>query len=188
MKKLSPSLIGFLFALVVSVLSMVLYFNYIEKERYYLIDNPTEATIYVNLDGEEYVISPRQHIRIKLNRGEHNLAVSSDVDSLNFPQTDFLVRDVQGLINPTRSVYFTFAMPYGPMVDKDSIFGELHADYQGKTYYGDIQIDSSVYNESFYYNLDEKFPKITRKSDNKELRVKIFRVGDFKQFYFENYE
>lgn len=188
MKKLSPNLIGFLFALVASIVIMIVYFQFIEKERYFLMDNPTESTIYVTLDGKEYVVSPRQQIKLNLKRGEHSMEVISEVDSLNFPKTDFVIHNVQGLLNPTRSVYFTFAMPYGPMVDKDSIFGELKVNFEGKTYYGDIQIDSSVYNENFYYNLDEHFPKITKRSQNKELRIKIFRVGDFKQFYFENYE
>lgn len=188
MKKLSPSFIGFLIALLVTILSLVVYFEVILKKSYYLIDNPTKATLNVTIDQNKYVVSPGQELKINLEKGQHTLEVASEVDSLNFPASTFEVKRVRGLINPTRSVYFIYGLPYGPMVDKDSIFGKLKTTYQGKTYLGDVKIDSTIYNEDFYYNLDEDFPAFTRKSENDTLRKKIFRVGDFKQFYFENYE
>lgn len=188
MKKLSPSLIGFLIALVASVLSLVIYFKYIQKESFYLIDNPTKASLKVTIDQNEYVLPPEQHLKVPLTKGNHSLSVSSDVDSLNFPEQNFEVTELRGLMNPTRSVYFIYGMPYGLQVNKDSIYTELKTQYQGKTYYGDLHIDSTLYTEDFYYNLNEKYPRITIKSGNDTLRKKVFRVGDFKQFYFENYE
>ena len=171
-----------------TILSLVVYFEVIQKKSYYIVDNPTKATLNITIDQNEYVVSPGQQLQINLEQGKHSLAVSSPVDSLNFPESNFEVNKPRGLINPTRSVYFIYGLPYGPMVDKDSIYTQLKAVYKGKTYVGDVKIDSTIYNEDFYYNLNEDFPSFTRKSENSSLRKKIFRIGDFKQFYFENYE
>src|SRR5690606_9451595 len=151
------------------------YFQYIQKESYYLIDNPTKASLNVFIDDNSYVISPGQQVKVDLEKGEHSLRVASDVDSLNFEESTFKVSQVRGMINPTRSVYFIYGLPYGPTVDKDSIYTNLKATYQGKTYLGDVEIDSAHYTEDFYYNIDENYPRLALRSDNKSLRKKIFR-------------
>ncbi|MXV38707.1 hypothetical protein GO491_08485 [Flavobacteriaceae bacterium Ap0902] len=188
MKKLSPNLIGFLLALLICIGSLWIYFSYIQRESIQLIDNPTQSSITVEIDDETYSIAASQHVEVNLSNGTHTLKVESEIDSLNSPSTAFIVDTPRGVINPIRAKYFIFGMPYGPEVDKDSIFRENGVTYEGKKYQGDVRIDSSLYIKDFYYNLNEDFPPVALKSENKATRKKIFRESDFKQFYFERYE
>ena len=153
-----------------------------------MIDNPTKQTLNIMIDNNEYIVSAGQNITIELGVGNHKIEAKNDLDSIILPTTNFEVKSSRGLINPTKSVYFIYGMPYGPNVNKDSIFSTLKTSYQGKTYAGDVVVDSAIYTENFYYNLNEDFPKLTLKSENSVLRKKIFREEDFKQFYFMNYE
>lgn len=188
MKKISPNLIGFIIALLICVASLWVYFSYIQKESFHLIDNPTNASIQVTIDDNTYSIAPNQQVQISLEKGKHTISTNADVDSLKLEKTSFETKTSRGLINPTFARYYIYGMPYGPNVNKDSIFENLKTTFKGKTYLGDVKIDSALYTEDFYYNMNENYPKMTLKSENESLRKKIFREDDFKQFYFENYE
>lgn len=188
MKKISPNLVGFLIALIICVISLWVYFSFIEKKSIQLIDNPSKTTIRVMINDQTYSIAPNQYIEVNLDQGEHSLAVESEVDTLNRQKTAFMVNSNSGLINPLNATYFIYGMPYGPTVNKDSIFNLNQLTYRGKVYRGDVKVDSSLYIENFYYNLNENFPPVALKSENNSLRKKIFRESDFKQFYFEHYE
>lgn len=188
MRKISPNLIGFIIALLVCIASLWVYFQYIQKESFHLIDNPTEATLNIKIDDNEYVVAPMQQVEVHLELGKHQITATTDVDAVQLLKTEFEVKNSRGLINPTLSRYYIFGMPYGPKVNKDSIFRNLKTMFKGKVYLGDLQIDSLVYTEDFYYNLNENYPKMTLKSENENLRKKVFREDEFKQFYFEHYE
>lgn len=188
MKKISPNLIGFLIALLICVISLWVYFSYIEKESYHVIDNPTDKNLKVTIDEQNYMLAPMQQIEINLTPGNHTVSAIAENDTTSFPGRNFEVKNARGLINPTLSRYYIYGLPYGPKVNKDSIFRNLKTTFQGKTYMGDLRIDSAVYTEDFYYNLNEEFPSLTLKSENETLRRKIFREIEFKQFYFRHYE
>ncbi|MDO5654775.1 MAG: hypothetical protein Q4G27_01385 [Flavobacteriaceae bacterium] len=188
MKKISPNLLGFIIALFVTIISLWIYFNYIQKKNYQLIDNPTQQTLQVQIGDNQYIVAPGQQLQISLPTGQYNIQTQTLNDTLSYPQTSFEVTKQRGLINPTLATYYIYGMPYGPRVNKDSIFENLKTTFKGKTYSGDLQIDSAVYTENFYYNMNENFPGLTIKSENEALRKKIFRENDFKQFYFKNYE
>ena len=182
MKKLSPSLLGFIIALLISIASLWIYFSFIQKESYHLIDNPGEQNLFVNIDNQEYIVAPGQQITVNLDNGTHTISVRAENDTVILPESSFEVKKARGLINPTLSRYYIYGMPYGLDVNKDSIFENLKTTFENKTYLGDLQIDSAVYTEEFYYNMNEEFPGVTLKSENDTLRRKIFRENDFKQF------
>ena len=188
MKKLSPNLLGFIIAVLICVVSLWIYFAFIQKKSYQLIDNPGENNLVVTVDERELLIGPKQQVEIELNPGIHTIKAQIENDSVILDATPFKVIKKRGLINPTLSRYYIYGMPYGPNINKDSIFENLKTTFQGKTYLGDLQIDSAIYVDEFYYNLNEDFPKVTLKSENDTLRRKVFRENDFKQFYFKYYE
>ncbi|MGI9525722.1 MAG: hypothetical protein ACR2MS_01285 [Weeksellaceae bacterium] len=188
MKKLNPSLVGFIIALLICAISLWIYFSFIQRKNIQLIDNPTGVSIQVEINNQSYSIAPDQYVEVNLKKGKYTIAVKSEVDSLNLPETTFTVNTQRGVINPVRANYFIYGMPYGPTVNKDSIFSQRNLTYAGKTYAGDVRLDSSIYIENFYYNLNEDFPPVALKSENNSLRRKIFREAEFKQFYFERYE
>lgn len=185
---LSPNIIGFLIALGVSIISMWIYFTFIQKKSDHIIDNPTNNTLKVVIDNQNYTIAPNQQVIVHLKQGNHTLSATTDKDSVLINNQVFTVNKVRGIINPNKEKYFIFGLPYGPKVNVDSIFEGNILNYKGKEYHGDVKIDSSFYVEDFYYNLNEDFPKIAKKSENHTLRKKVFREDDFKQYYFENFE
>lgn len=188
MKNISSNLIGFIIATLICVVSYWVYFDYIQKKDFQIIDNPTKETLNVTIDNKKYIVAPNQSLEIELASGKHTMLVTDNNGSEILPSTQFSSHKERGLINPTLSRYYIYGMPYGPKVNKDSIFKNLKTTFKGKTYLGDLKIDSAIYSEDFYYNINENYPDLTLKSENETLRTKIFREGDFKQFYFENYE
>lgn len=188
MKKISPSLLGFVIAMLIGIAAFVAYSTFLQKKSEYLIDNPGKESLVVNVDKEVYKIAPGQQISIDLSKGEHSISSKTERDSVIFSNQKIKVTKPRGVLNPTLSPYFVFSLPYGVEVNVDSIFKDHSTVYQGKKYYGEISIDSIPYMENFYYNLNENFPGVTLKSANNTLRTKIFRKDDFKQYYFENHE
>ncbi|AFL98224.1 hypothetical protein [Ornithobacterium rhinotracheale] len=181
-KKISPNLIGFIVAIVATVGSLWFYFSFLQKKNYYILDNPTTETIQVSIDDKPYIVAPEQQVLINLKKGAHRMITH------NNQEINFSVKTPRGVLNPTKSAYFIFGLPYGVGVNVDSVFEQNVHKYQNKVYHGDIRIDSAAYIDDFYYNLNEKFPKVTKKSENHKLRRKIFRKDDFKQYYFQNFE
>lgn len=186
--KANASFLGFSIAVILTILSFWGYTYFFKKKSDHIIDNPSRYTINIQLDKDHYILAPQQQVKLHLSKGEHLITVKTDKDSLLIEQQPFTVKKDRGTLNPTLSTYFIFALPYGLKVNKDSIFAKNTHFYKGKTYYGELSIDSSLYIENFYYNLNETFPKVIKKSENKSLRTKIFRENDFKQYYFENFE
>uniref|UniRef100_UPI0039A45A38 hypothetical protein n=1 Tax=Ornithobacterium rhinotracheale TaxID=28251 RepID=UPI0039A45A38 len=181
-KKFSPSLVGFIIALAAMLGSLWFYFSFLQKKNYYILDNPTAQTIQVRIDDVPYIVAPAQQVLVPLKKGTHRM-ITHHQRTVNFS-----VESPRGVLNPTESVYFIFGLPYGVEVNTDSVFAQNQHPYQRKIYYGDIRIDSAMYIDDFYYNLNEDFPKVTKKSENHKLRRKIFRKEDFQQYYFQKFE
>lgn len=186
MKK-NPSLIGFLIIGVLAVLITLFYSFFLSKKDGYVIDNPSDKTINIQINKNEYTIAPQQHIRIDLPQGPTRIQYN-----LNGQQVDTVVKiqRVSGLINPIRNDYYTFTRPYGHRENKDSLFTARNLSIDNKVYLGVIEHSKNLYIENFYYNLDQDYPKFFLKTD-KEKKTdisKIFNKENFKQFYFENYD
>lgn len=185
MKK-NSSLIGFLLILAILGVIVLIYNFVLSKPDGYVIDNPSDNTINMRIDERDFTIAPQQFVRIDLPKGEHTLKFQ-----YNGKQVDTVIeiRRSAGLINPTLSDYYVFTRPYGVRENKDSIFKSRNIAIDNKAYLGNIFKADKMYEEDFYYNLDQKYPKVFIKNSEKKTDLsKIFRKEDFKQFYFENYE
>lgn len=183
--KNNPTLIGLVVTLILVLSCYGIYVTFLEKKDSYLIANPSEESLHINIDTEKYTIAPRQSVEIKLTPGEHKLNFNFQGKTID---TVFEVKYYNGLINPTQSDYYIFTRPYGPGRNRDSLFTSQTLTIDEKVYYGNIKHSNDLYIQGFYYNLDQDYPKFfIRKGDPVDVS-KIFSKEGFKQFYFENYE
>jgi len=185
MKK-NPSLIGFLLILGALGVIVLVYNLFLSKKDGYVIDNPSDKTINIVIDKENYTIAPQQFVRLDLQKGKRKFQYEFNGKKID---TVIEIRRASGLINPTLTDYYIFTRPYGNRPNKDSIFTSQHIAIDNKAYLGIITKAQNLYIEDFYYNLDQNYPKLFIRNDEKKTDLsKIFRKEDFKQFYFENYE
>jgi|SRR5690606_21256637 len=184
MKK-NPSLIGLLITIALVVVCYLAYELFLEKKDSYLIANPTEESIKLKIDNEDYSIAPNQTAEIKLTPGQHRINFDYNGKTVD---TVFDVKYYNGVINPTRADYYIFTRPYGPGRNKDSLFTSHTLTIDEKVFYGNIKHSNELYIQGFYYNLDQDYPKFFLNKGQKTDISKIFHKDDFKQFYFENYE
>ena len=76
--KLSPSTKGLLFAVISVVAAFGIYFLFLAKKNYYLVDNPTGNTYYFKINGgEERIIPSGQYFQVNLNKGRNSIQAVS---------------------------------------------------------------------------------------------------------------
>ena len=185
MKK-NPSLFGFLIILGALGVIILVYNLFLSKKDGYVIDNPSDKTLNVSIDQQKYTIAPQQSVRLEIAKGKRNIQYNYNGKNVD---TIIEIRRASGLINPTLTDYYIFTRPYGNRSNKDSIFTSQNIAIDNKAYLGIITKAENLYIEDFYYNLDQDYPKLfIRNNDKKTDLSKIFRKEEFKQFYFENYE
>ncbi|MDO4225733.1 MAG: hypothetical protein Q4C75_07560 [Bergeyella zoohelcum] len=64
MKK-NPSLVGLVIGILTFVLAFGIYYLFLSKKNYYVVDNPTGKTFYFKINGgEEKVISAGQLVKV----------------------------------------------------------------------------------------------------------------------------
>ncbi|MDN3693954.1 hypothetical protein QWZ06_17570 [Chryseobacterium tructae] len=69
--KNNPSLKGLLIAGVAFIVAFGIYFLFLAKKNYYVVDNPTPNTYYFKINnGSEGVISAGQYVHVDLNKGK----------------------------------------------------------------------------------------------------------------------
>ena len=184
--KRNPSLTGFLIILGALGAIVLIYNLFLSKKDGYVIDNPSDKTLNITIDQQQYTIAPQQFVRLELDKGKRKIQYNingKDVDTI------IEIRRASGLINPTLTDYYIFTRPYGNRPNKDSIFTANNIAIDNKAYLGLISKEQNLYIEDFYYNLDQDYPSLFLKSGERKTDLsKIFRKEEFKQFYFENYE
>lgn len=184
MKK-NPALIGLLVTIGIIILSFGIYKFFLEKKDSYLITNPSEQLLKVQLDNQTYSIAPKQTTEIQMDGGKHSLKFDYNGKSVD---TIINVTRFNAIINPTRADYYVFLRPYGAGRNRDSLFTSQTITIDEKIYHGNIKHFNEIYIQDFYYNLDQNYPKFFLKKGVPTDLSKIFSKDDFKQFYFENYE
>lgn len=187
MKK-SPSTIGLIVALLIFAFSFGVYFLFLAKKDYYLVDNPTPNTYYFKVNnGDEKILSGGQFLKVDLNKGKNSIKVFDKGKKLLYDSV-FQVNKNRGLVNITNSDYYIHTQYYGYDVNKDSLLMKLdQVSIDGKLYYGGAKKMDRLYNEDFYYNVDEEYDKVIKNIQKLESRTKIFRKEDFLIYYKDYY-
>ncbi len=183
----SPSVQGFLIALVLAVLVMWFYLSVIDQKNYFVLDNPNDSHLEIVIDGESWVLAPFETVHLDLEKGKHTLTLDK---SGSLDETlDFEVKDeVRGLLNPTLSDYVIYKRYYGKGVNKDSLFQSHQSLVDSTLYIGELYTTDSVYIKGFYLNVDQSYPKLSKSMDTISGIWKIFRKENFKKFYKDNFQ
>lgn len=186
--KLSASAKGFIFSLLAAVFAFGIYFLFLQKRNYFVVDNPTAATYYFTLNGgSQNIISAGQTVRVPLKKGKNEIAVF-DSGKKKLYDSAFNVNKIRGLLNIAHQDYFIHTQYYGYNLNKDSLImalGKTRID--GKDYYGAPLKFNKLYTDDFYYNVDEDYDKLIKNIQQVETRTKIFRKQDFINYYKQNY-
>ncbi|MGE8432675.1 MULTISPECIES: hypothetical protein [Chryseobacterium] len=187
--KNNPSLKGLLIAGVAFIVAFGIYFLFLAKKNYYVVDNPTPNTYYFKINnGSEAVISSGQYVHVDLNKGKNSIQVFDQNKKMLYDSA-FEVNKLRGLLNITHQDYYVNDQYYGYNLKKDSLLTALDKTViDGKDYYGGAKRFNKLYTEDFYYNVDEDYDKVIKNVQQVESRSKVFRKQDFLNYYKEYYK
>ncbi len=183
MKK-NASTIGLLIGLVSFIVAFGIYYLFLAKKNAYLVDNPTPETYYFKINGGgEKIITSGQYVKVNLEKGENRIEVFDREKELLYDSL-FTVNKIRGILNITHSDYYIHRQYYGYGLNKDSLIAALpQTVIDGENYYGGAKKMDQLYNEDFYYNIDEEYDPVVKNIQKVESRVKIFRKQDFLNYY-----
>lgn len=189
MKK-KPAVKGFVFALLATLMAFGIYFFFLAKKNYYLVDNPTPKTYYFRINnGSEQIITSGQFVKVDLLKGKNNEIKVYDEGRRMLYDSAFTVNKIRGLLNISHSDYYIHKQYYGYNLNKDSLLMSMGKTLiDGKEYYGEPKHFDKLYTEDFYYNVDEAYDKVIKNIQKVEFRDKIFRKQDFLNYYKEYYK
>lgn len=187
--KVSASTKGLIIALFGMAFAFGIYFLFLAKKNYYLVDNPTSKTYYFKLNnGAENIISAGQSVKVDLSKGSNKIKVFDNKKNLLYDSA-FTVKQLRGLLNISHQDYYIHTQYYGYNLKKDSLLSALgKATIDGKDYYGAPAHFNKLYTDDFYYNIDEDYDKLIKNIQDVESRTKIFRKQDFINYYNEYYK
>lgn len=187
--KNNPALKGFIFSLLTTIAAFAVYFLFLAKKNYYLVDNPTPQTYYFKINnGEEKVLSGGQFVKVHLKKGKNDIKVFDQQKKMLYDSA-FNVEKIRGLLNITHNDYYVHKQFYGVIPNKDSLLlAQDITTIDGKKYYGGAKRINRLYTEDFYYNIDEEYDRLIKNIDKVESRTKIFRKQDFINYYKEVYK
>ena len=189
MKSISAPVKGLIFSLLAMFFAFAIYFLFLAKPNYYLVDNPTPETYYFRINnGEEKILSAGQYLKVDLNRGKNSIKVFNQNKQLMYDSA-FTVEKVRGLLNITHKDYYINNQYYGYGLNKDSLMATKPGlEIDKKLYLGDVKKINKLYSEDFYYNLDEDYDRVIKNVAKIESRSKIFRKQDFINYYNNYYK
>lgn len=187
--KLSPSTKGLLFAVISVVAAFGIYFLFLAKKNYYLVDNPTGNIYYFKINGgEERIIPSGQYFQVNLNKGRNSIQVF-DSKKNKLYDSGFVVNKNRGLLNIAHQDYYINEQFYGYGLNKDSLIAARGAtEIDGKNFLNKPVHFNKLYIDDFYYNIDEKYDQVVKNIQKVESRSKIFRKQDFLNYYKEYYK
>lgn len=187
--KLSPSSKGLIFAIATFIIAFGIYFFYLAKDNYYVVDNPTTKTYYYKINnGYEGIISSGQTVNVDLKKGQNTIKVFDSNKKLLYDSA-FTVNKIRGLINIAHQDYYVNRQFYGYNLNKDSLLLALpKTNIDGKEYFGAPKRFNKIYTDDFYYNVDEDYDKLIKNIQKVESRTKIFRKQDYLNYYKEYYK
>lgn len=187
--KISPATKGLIISVIAVLFAFGVYFLFLAKKNYYLVDNPTGETYYFRLNkGDEKIIAAGQMLKVNLNKGKNGIQVFDGKKELLYDSA-FMVNKNRGLLNIAHQDYYINEQFYGYGLDKDSLLSARKTTViDGKKYVNAPKHFNKLYTDEFYYNIDEDYDKIVKNVQKVESRTKIFRKVDFLNYYKEYYK
>ena len=187
--KISPATKGLIISVIAVLFAFGVYFLFLAKKNYYLLDNPTGETYYFRLNkGDEKIIAAGQMLKVNLNKGKNEIQVFDGKKELLYDSA-FMVNKNRGLLNIAHQDYYINEQFYGYGLDKDSLLSARKTTViDGKKYVNAPKHFNKLYTDEFYYNIDEDYDKIVKNVQKVESRTKIFRKVDFLNYYKEYYK
>lgn len=187
--KNNPAAKGFIISLLAVIFAFGVYFLFLAKRNYYLVDNPTPNTFYFRVNnGEENVISAGQSVKVDLKQGNNSIKVMDNQKKMLYDSL-FEVKKPRGLLNIAHQDYYINTQYYGYNLKKDSLLLSMNKTViDGKDFYGEPKRFYKLYTDDFYYNVDEDYDKVIKNVAKVESRTKIFRKQDFLNYYKEYYK
>lgn len=187
--KISPATKGLIISVIAVLFAFGVYFLFLAKKNYYLVDNPTGETYYFILNkGDEKIIAAGQMLKVNLNIGKNEIQVFDGKKELLYDSA-FVVNKNRGLLNIAHQDYYINEQFYGYDLDKDSLLSARKTTViDGKKYVNAPKHFNKLYTDEFYYNIDEDYDKIVKNVQKVESRTKIFRKVDFLNYYKEYYK
>lgn len=187
--KISPATKGLIISVIAVLFAFGVYFLFLAKKNYYLVDNPTGETYYFRLNkGDEKIIAAGQMLKVNLNKGKNGIQVFDGKKELLYDSA-FVVNKNRGLLNIAHQDYYINEQFYGYGLDKDSLLSARKTTLiDGKKYVNAPKHFNKLYTDEFYYNIDEDYDKIVKNVQKVESRTKIFRKVDFLNYYKEYYK
>lgn len=187
--KISPATKGLIISVIAVLFAFGVYFLFLAKKNYYLVDNPTGETYYFRLNkGDEKIIAAGQMLKVNLNKGKNGIQVFDGKKELLYDSA-FVVNKNRGLLNIAHQDYYINEQFYGYDLDKDSLLSARKTTViDGKKYVNAPKHFNKLYTDEFYYNIDEDYDKIVKNVQKVESRTKIFRKVDFLNYYKEYYK
>lgn len=199
--KNNSSLKGLLIAAVVFIVAFGVYFFFLAKKNYFVVDNPTPNTYYFKINnGSEGVISAGQYVHVDIKKGKNSIKVFDQNKKMLYDSA-FEVNKIRGLINIAHQDYYINDQYYGYNLKKDSLLLALDKiTIDGKDYFGGAKRFNKLYTEDFYYNVDEDYDQVIKKHSAGRIKIKdlqkagfpkllqrILQVLSFDKRYYQSY-
>ncbi len=187
--KISASTKGLIISVVTVLVAFGIYFLFLAKRNYYLVDNPTGQTFYFNINnGEEKIISAGQQLKVDLKSGKNQIKVLDGQKKMLY-DSGFVVNKNRGLLNIAHQDYYINEQFYGYGLNKDSLItSRRQTQIDNKMYVNTPVRFQKLYTDDFYYNIDEEYDGVVKNIQKVESRSKIFRKADFLNYYKEYYQ
>lgn len=187
--KITPAQKGLLYSVFFVVAAFGIYFLFLAKRNYYVVDNPTDNLYYFSINNSgQKVIAAGQTVKVDLKKGENKIKVF-DAQKKQMYDSAFTVNKIRGLLNIAHQDYYINTQYYGYGLNKDSLLLELRkTNIDGKLYLGAPKHFNKLFTDDFYYNVDEDYDNLIKNVQKVETRTKIFRKQDFLNYYKEYYK
>lgn len=187
--KISASTKGLIISVITVLLAFGIYFVFLAKKNYFLVDNPTENTFYFKLNnGDQNTIAAGQQVMVDIPLGKNKIKVFDAQKKLLY-DSGFVVNKGRGLLNIAHEDYYINEQFYGYNLNKDSLLMARGATIiDEKNYLNKPKRFNKLYTEDFYFNVNEDYDKVIKNVQKVESRSKIFRKQDYLNYYKEYYK
>ncbi|SET06781.1 hypothetical protein [Thorsellia anophelis] len=154
-----------------------------------VIDNPTDNTMQISIDGTSHNISPFQFLEIELAFGEHEMNFLDgdfhpDIDSESVHFYLIPTKKKKLLLNPSGETYVLTEQYYSNNLKEIEV--KHNVIINGYEYYDDALIYNNFYiNADYDYGIDKKLPDEVYLFANQDKAIlkKIFRLDDYRKYY-----